>query len=140
MVFSKKIILVEDNKAEADLAKLVFSELKIDREILHFSDGADFLNHLPDLDLGDICYLLLDLNMPKVNGFHVLKKLAEHQDWKKIPVIVFTSSSHEADVNECYDLGANAFVSKPLDINDLDSTLSAIDFFWGKKNTRPYFH
>lgn len=135
----KKIILVEDNKAEADLTKIVCRDLKIESEILHFSDGEELLIKLPALPLAQISYILLDLNMPRVNGYQVLQKLSTEPNWKKLPVIVFSSSTSENDVNTCYDLGANAYVTKPMDINKLTQVIQSIHSFWGQTNVGPYF-
>ncbi len=135
----KKIILVEDNIAEADLTKIVCRDLQIKSEILHFSDGEELLFQLPALPLTQISYILLDLNMPRVNGYQVLEKLRVNPDWKKLPVIVFSSSTSENDVNTCYDLGANAYVTKPMDINKLSQVVQSIHSFWGQTNIGPFF-
>lgn len=132
-----KVILVEDNKAEADLTKIIFREQAIRAEIVHCNNGEDLLNLLSSIAYGEICYILLDLNMPKVNGFDILKAFSEHQDWSKLPVIVFTSSNSDADMRTCYEMGANAYVPKPLDLNGLDSTIKAIHDFWGETNVQP---
>ena len=130
----KKVILIEDNNAEAGLLKIVFKELNIKYELIHFYDGDDLLTHLPTIPIEDISYILLDLNMPKVNGFQVLKIFSTHEVWKKLPAIVFSSSVDQPDVNTCYDLGANAYVSKPLDFNKLTEIVKTIHAFWGETN------
>jgi two-component system, response regulator len=130
----KKVILVEDNQAEAGLLKIAFSELKIKHQLLHFLDGDDVLTQLPGVPIEEIAYILLDLNMPKVNGFQVLKTFAAHPSWKSLPVIVFSSSINQTDINTCYELGANAYVPKPMDFNNLTDTLRTIHAFWGETN------
>lgn len=133
----KKIILVEDNKAEADLTKIIYKEQKIECEIHHFNDGEELIKNLPEIPLDRVCYILLDLNMPRMNGHQVLKHLLNHAQWKKLPVIVFSSSTFERDVNTSYELGAKAYVTKPMDINNLSKVIGAIDGFWGGVNTPP---
>lgn len=135
-----KVILVEDNKAEADLTKIIFKEQDIQVEILHCSNGEALIELLTKVSYKDICYILLDLNMPRINGFDILKTFAGHNEWCKLPVIVFTSSSSDADMKTCYEMGANAFVPKPLDLHGLDQTIKAIHRFWGEINIRPYLN
>ena len=134
----KKVILVEDNKAAAGLLEMVFNEQKIDCDLAHFQDGDDLLSGLPVIPLYEICYILLDLNMPKMSGFELLEIFAGHPDWQKLPVIVFSSSTCQSDVDACYDLGANAYVSKPLDFNSLQRIVQVVHGFWGQVNQGPF--
>ena len=134
-----KVVLVEDNPADVELTKLVYSELDADIELVHFFDGHQLIETLPGLSLKDISYILLDLNMPKLSGIDVLKIFSDHEEWRKIPVIVFTSSNHLGDISTCYNLGANAYVTKPVDIEDFETTIRKIHEFWSSLNLRPNF-
>ena len=136
---SKKVILVEDNPADAELTRLAYRDLPGKTELVHCFDGESFFSLLPSLSLNDIQYILLDLNMPRMSGLDVLKKLQADEDWRRLPVIVLTSSMHTPDVVASYDLGANAYVVKPLDLAEFDRAVQAIDQFWGKVNLRPFF-
>ncbi|MCC6726543.1 MAG: response regulator [Saprospiraceae bacterium] len=133
----KKVILVEDNIAEADLTRIIYREQSIPCEIIHCQNGEDFINLLPSVNEEDICYVLLDLNMPRVSGYEVLKELSMNERWKNLVVIVFTSSSNSRDVSKCYEMGAKAYVAKPLDLNELDRTILSIHHFWGMTNIKP---
>jgi CheY-like chemotaxis protein len=77
--------------------------------------------------------------MPKLNGFDVLNNFQQDENLKKLPVIVFTTSSNPADIQKCYDTGANAYVVKPFDFTDLEKSISAISNFWGDVNVKPMF-
>ncbi len=132
-----KVVLVEDNKAEADLAKIVYRELSLPVDIIHCQNGEEFLGLLEVANPADICYVLLDLNMPRLNGFEVLKTLSKDEKWKNMVTIIFSSSSNEKDVSKCYQLGAKAYVVKPFDITELDRTILSIHNFWGNLNLKP---
>lgn len=108
-------------------------------EIVHCTDGEDFLKFLQTAALDEISFVLLDLNMPRLSGIEVLEIISEHKDWKKLPIIVFTSSAFEKDINTCYDLGANAYVVKPVEFDELDRKLAYINSFWTGVNLKPHF-
>jgi CheY-like chemotaxis protein len=133
----KKVILVEDNKAEADLTRIIYMEQSIPCEIIHCKNGEEFLTLLTSINQNDISYVLLDLNMPRVSGYDVLTILSESEEWKNLIVIVFSSSSNSNDISKCYELGAKAYVAKPLDLAELDRTILSIHHFWGNSNVRP---
>jgi CheY-like chemotaxis protein len=134
-----KIILVEDSRADAELVKLAFKTQSVAAELIRCHDGEELLALLPSVVPGTIRYILLDLNMPGMNGYEVLKRFAADETWKKLPVIVFSSSMHHSDVRTCYELGANAYVRKPLDFNEFAETIRSIDSFWSGVNLRPSF-
>lgn len=125
--------------AEAKLATIAFKAHPGRPEIVHCPDGEAFLRLLENTPLGEICYVLLDLNMPRLSGIEVLRILAGHQDWRKIPTIIFTSSAFDKDIQTCYELGANAYVVKPVEYDELDLRLNAIHAFWAGANMRPHF-
>ena len=132
-----KVILVDDNKAEADLTQIIYREQGIPVQIVHCLNGEEFLNMLTDTEKEEICYVLLDLNMPRLNGYEVLQALAKDKQWSNLMVIIFSSSSNEIDISKCYEMGANAYVVKPIDLNELDRTIHAIHGFWGNTNIKP---
>lgn len=139
MTQTKTVILVEDNPADAELTKLAFQNLHFSDQIMHCLDGDSLFKLLVNISLNNICYILLDLNMPRLNGIGVLKKLSAHLEWYKLPVIVFSSSTNIEEIVTCYDLGANAYVLKPLDFNEYCNTIRAIHKFWSGVNVVPFF-
>lgn len=133
----RKIILAEDNIADVELTKLAFKELNLNIEVCHVFDGQQLMDRLTQHPVDDIALILLDLNMPKMGGLDVLKQMYSDEDLRKLPVVIFTSSIHQSDVLACYELGANAYVSKPLDVNDFHKTIAAIANFWTEINVLP---
>ncbi len=137
---TKKIILVEDNIADMELTKLAFRKLELPLEVIHVFDGYELIDLLENSNLEDVALILLDLNMPKLGGLEVLKIMDENEELCKLPVIVFSTSSNEEDVYACYEFGANAYVNKPIDINEFHKTIEAIAHFWGDVNVLPAFN
>ncbi len=134
MATLKKIILVEDNLADVELVKISIREFTERIELLHVGDGQELLTFLQGRPLNEIGVILLDLNMPRISGFDVLRYLQSDPALKKIPVVMFTTSSSASDIAKCYDLGAKAFVCKPLDIFDFNHCIHSIVDFWARVN------
>ena len=136
----KKIILAEDNLADVELTRLAFADLKLPIELVHVNDGQELLNYLDSTKLSDIALVLLDLNMPRIGGIEILKMMYDDEEYKKLPTVVLSSSLHETDIITCYEYGANAYVNKPIDINDFNEVISAIASFWVEINLLPIFN
>ena len=139
MIATKKIILAEDNPADVQLTKLAFEEVAPGLEVVHVADGQALVEYVSTAALSDIALILLDLNMPRMGGIDVLKRFYQDEEFKKLPVVVFSSSASQDDVSTCYDLGANAYVCKPIDINDFNNIIRAIASFWGEINVLPEY-
>ncbi len=135
----KKVILVEDNLADVELTRLAFKKLDMPLEVVHVYDGYKLMELLRKLNLEEIALIMLDLNMPSLGGLDVLKMMNNDPEYCKLPVIVFSTSCNEDDVYACYENGANAYVSKPFDINEFHKTIEAIAHFWGDINVLPTF-
>jgi two-component system, chemotaxis family, response regulator Rcp1 len=129
-----EILLVEDNPGDVDLARDSLEHSKI-RNTLHVvSDGVealDFLYHrgkyatAPHPDL-----ILLDLNLPKKNGREVLAEIKSDESLKRIPVVVLTASKDEEDILQSYNLHANCYITKPMDLHQFVRVVRAIEHFW----------
>lgn len=130
----KKIILVEDNQADIELVKMAFEELSTPIELLHFYNGQELMLYLQVHPVEDIALILLDLNMPRMGGIEVLRAFQKQKYLSRIPVIVLSSSTRETDIETCYDLGANAYVNKPLDIDFFYKMIKNIVAFWLETN------
>ena len=135
----KKIVLVEDNPADALLAEIALKNINFDCELIHFSNGMDFVQALSKGLADQIYLILLDLNMPLMNGWEVLEFLQVDESFKKLPVVVFSCSAASHDVASCYALGANAFVRKPTDLDTFDEIMASIISFWGQINIQAPF-
>lgn len=129
-----QVLLVEDNEGDVRLIKEAFSESKVDKNFTVARDGEDALNYLygkgkytertkPDI-------ILLDINLPKKNGFEVLEKIKNDPELKKIPVIMLSSSSSEDHIAKSYDLSANCYVTKPVDFDEYTKAVKIIEDFW----------
>ncbi len=133
----KRIILVEDNIADAELVRIAVSELDLPVRI-HHATGNDDLHHFFETDdLADVVLILLDLNMPRVNGIEILKKIKSKEKQSFIPIVIFTTSSSKMDIMACYDNGANAYVCKPIDYDTFNQNIKAIVEFWALNNLLP---
>lgn len=141
---SVEILLVEDNPDDAMLAMLALKESHVVNNITHLKDGAEALDYIfhqgPYAGLPEDSHpkvILLDIKMPKVNGIEVLRKVKADEKTKEIPVVVFTSSDEDPDVAECYKLGVNSYVVKPLDFDQFKKAIADIGLYWVVLN-RPF--
>ncbi len=138
-VKSKRVILVEDNLADVELVKISIRELETPVELVHAGDGQELLNFLKTAVLSEIAVIMLDLNMPRVSGIDVLRYMHDDPLLKKVPVVMFTTSNSKTDILKCYELGAKAFVCKPLDIFEFNQAIRSIVEFWTGINMLPAF-
>ena len=128
------ILLVEDNPGDVMLVEEVLSESKV-RNTLHVvSDGEQamaFVRRQGDhADAPRPDLILLDLNLPRMNGREVLREVKTDPDLKSIPVVVLTSSKSEEDVVKSYELHVNAYILKPVDFHQFVKVMQAIEDFW----------
>lgn len=131
-----EILLIEDNSGDARLLKEAFKDIETQCNISIVKDGVDALKYLykkdeffnsqtPDL-------IILDLNLPKKSGIEVLKEIKFDEDIKDIPVIVLTTSSSEKDIKTAYQLHANSYLKKPVDLDEFEQVVKTIEMFWLK--------
>jgi chemotaxis family two-component system response regulator Rcp1 len=130
-----EILLVEDNPGDARLAVEALKDGKVRNNLYHVEDGVEamqFLHrqgeeyaHAPHPDL-----ILLDLNLPRKDGREVLAEIKEDPELRLVPVVVLTTSEAERDLVRTYDLHANAYVVKPIDLDQFVEVVQAIEDFW----------
>jgi CheY-like chemotaxis protein len=134
---NQPILIAEDDADDRYLLQTAFSEIgypeKIDFvengiEVLNYLDTKYTHNHSDEKALPG--FILLDLNMPKKDGREVLKELKQHPVFKKIPVIVFTTTKNEIEIKRCYELGANSYVVKPISFDALLKVVENIRSYW----------
>jgi two-component system, response regulator len=144
MIRSRLILLVEDNPDDAELTLRAFEESKTFSQIVVAPDGEQALNYLfatgPYLDrdpkvMPDV--VLLDLNLPKVDGLGVLRQMRSDIRTRRLPVVVLTSSNEESDIIRSYDLGANSFVQKPVDFAEFLNAAQQLGLYWLVLNQPP---
>lgn len=121
-----RIILVEDNPADVELTRLALDSLEEEVELIHFADGEAFIRKIPWLPLEDLHSLILDINMPKLDGLRVVKDLRRLQQFNHLPIVIFSSSSLQEDSHTAKMAGANMYVEKPLDFDAFCNTVCQI--------------
>ena len=128
------ILLVEDSPGDARLAAEALKESKVSNKLYHVEDGVeamDFLhqrNGYAEVPVPDL--VLLDLNLPRKDGREVLEEIKDDPKLRLVPVVVLTTSAAERDLIKTYDLHANAYVIKPLDLDQFIEVAQAIENFW----------
>jgi CheY-like chemotaxis protein len=132
------ILLVDDDSEDCELIELAMRKNGINNPIDIYHNGEELLKYLNDnSSSNNPSLILLDLNMPKVNGFETLFQLKKNPRFGHIPVIVLTTSSSEEDVLSSYDLGACSFITKPSTVAELREIMGALKSFWLKAVTLP---
>ena len=135
------ILLVEDNEGDVILTSEAFESAKLQSVLSVVRDGESAMDFLLKrhryLDVKDPDLILLDLNLPRRNGYEVLQFLKADTNLKHIPVIVLSTSSSMNDVNKCYENYANCYITKPMDIENFFSIVSKIENFWLSTVTLP---
>ena len=131
------IVLVEDNPDDEALTLRAFKKSNISHEIVVMRDGAEALAYLfpGNGDTGPCpALILLDLNLPKVGGLEVLRRMRADEQTQMIPVVVLTSSKLDEDILDSYRNGANAYVRKPVKFSDFTAAVKALGVFWLRLN------
>ena len=129
-----ELLVAEDNPADFYLLEQIFRELPILHRLHHVPCGRTALDFLyrraPYEQAPQPHLLLLDLNLPAINGFEVLRTLKEDPTLRAIPVLIMTSSGRPADVTKSYNLHANAYIQKPLSLDESIEVLASVKRFW----------
>jgi len=129
-----EILLVEDNPGDIRLAKEALSESKLKNNLNVVMDGVEAIQYLKqegkyaDAVVPDI--ILLDLNLPRKNGVEVLQEIKSDDNLKYIPVVILTSSKADEDIFKTYNLHANCFITKPVDMFQFIHVVKSIEDFW----------
>ncbi len=138
------ILLVEDNPNDVELTLRAFRQKNLTNNITVVNDGIEALDFLfrrgkyqgsseitPRL-------ILLDLKLPKVDGIEVLSSIKSHDQLRKIPVVILTSSREEPDIKTCYQLGANSYIVKPVDFDKFIDAVCELGLYWLLLNEPPH--
>ncbi|UCE49958.1 MAG: response regulator [Phycisphaerales bacterium] len=127
---SKPILLVEDDSVDVMTVKRALKDLEVASELVPAGDGEEALAYLADDGNAKPSIILLDLNMPKMNGMEFLKIIKVDDRLKKIPVIVLTTSNSEQDIAESFELGAAGYMVKSVDYKRFTEIIKTIDSYW----------
>lgn len=129
-----EILLVEDNPGDARLAQEAIREAKVNNRLTWVPDGVEAMNFLrkkgtfADAPRPDL--ILLDLNLPKKDGREVLAEIKADEQFRRIPVVVLTTSQAEEDILKAYNLNANCYITKPVDLEQFLKIVRSIEDFW----------
>ncbi|MER0202857.1 MULTISPECIES: response regulator [Nitrosomonas] len=133
------ILLVEDNPLDVDLTLRAFQRRKLINPVLVARDGEEALAWVPRWEAGEIqpAVILLDLNLPRVDGLTVLRTLKQHAVLCRIPVVVLTTSKEDRDIQAAYDLGVNSYIVKPVGFDNFMDVAQHIELYWCVLNEHP---
>jgi len=131
------ILMAEDDDGHAELIKMNLYDSGIKNQIIRFCNGAELLDFFynnqtfdgQSFDKSFSYLILLDINMPEIDGIEVLKKLKSDTNLKKIPIIMLTTTDDHLEIRKCYELGCNCYVTKPVEFQKLTETLQRLGLF-----------
>ncbi|MDT8303039.1 MAG: response regulator [Sedimentisphaerales bacterium] len=130
MKSSKPILLVEDDDVDVMTVKRALKDLKIKNQLVNTANGEEALEYLKNNDNTKPCIILLDLNMPKMNGIEFLQIVKADDTLKKIPVIVLTTSSQQQDIVESFKLSVAGYIVKSVDYAEYTEAINTINQYW----------
>ena len=139
----RTILLAEDSAADAEMAVDALREANLANPIVHVEDGVEVMDYLlrrgayADRPEGLPAVLLLDIKMPRMDGLEVLLQVRSHDKLKTLPVVILSSSREESDLARSWDLGVNAYVVKPVDVDQFFQAVKLLGTFWAVINEAP---
>ena len=139
----RAILLAEDSPADAEMALDALGDANLVNPVVHVEDGVEVMDYLlrrgrfADRKEGNPAVLLLDIKMPRMDGLEVLQQMRENEALRRIPVVMLTSSSEESDLARSWDLGVNAYVVKPVDVEQFFVAVRTLGQFWAVFNEVP---
>jgi two-component system response regulator len=140
-----EVLLVEDNISDAELTIRELKKHNMANNLFHVKNGEEALDFIfatgKYAALRDVNYppklILLDIQMPKVNGIEVLQKIKNDPRTRSTPVVILTSSKENPDVQKCYDLGSNSYIVKPVNFESFSIAIKNLGFYWLLINQSP---
>jgi two-component system response regulator len=139
----RTVLLVEDSMADAEMAMDALAEAHLANPVVHVEDGVECLEYLQctgawaGREPGDPAVVLLDIKMPRMDGLEVLTRMREDEHLRRVPVVILSSSHEESDLARSWDLGANAYVIKPVDVDQFFEAVRTLGRFWALLNEAP---
>jgi CheY-like chemotaxis protein len=130
-----KILIAEDDDGHAELIREALEESGVHNPLIRFNNGEEAWNYLSNEALSDInnqdhaFLLLLDINMPRMDGVEVLKRVKANPQLRSIPVIMLTTTDDPREVEQCYKIGCNIYITKPVDFSKFADTLRRLGLF-----------
>ena len=139
----RTILLVEDSLADAEMALDALNGAHLANPVVHVEDGVDCLDYLycrgewAEREPVDPAVVLLDIKMPRMGGIEVLTHLRADERFRRVPVVILSSSREESDLARSWDIGANAYVIKPVDVDQFFEAVRTLGQFWAVLNQGP---
>jgi CheY-like chemotaxis protein len=143
---AKTILLIEDNPDDRELMRLAFAEINIQHNLITVSDGLEALDYLRRYQSDRDSYtllpslILLDLNLPKLNGIEVLRRIRANFRTKFIPIVIISSSTEPQDLIDSYISGCNSYIRKPIGFTQLQYVVRQVSIYWLTVNQLPPVH
>ncbi|WP_018141677.1 response regulator [Thioalkalivibrio sp. ALJ7] len=134
------ILVVEDNPVDIDLMRRAFERRNLTNPLEVARDGVEALAFLERWEQGELAppaVILLDIKLPKVDGLEVLRRIREHERFRRIPVVMLTSSNEDRDIATAYDSGANSYIVKPVDFAKFLEVAEQVELYWCLLNQAP---
>ncbi len=126
----RPVLLVEDDKVDSMTVERAFRDLHVANPLKLVENGEEALSYLRDLENEKPCVILLDLNMPRMNGIEFLEIVKKDEKLKRIPVVVLTTSKEEQDKVDSFHLGVAGYMVKPVDYHKFVEVVKTIDIYW----------
>jgi CheY-like chemotaxis protein len=129
-ISTKPLLLIEDDQVDVMTVKRALKEVNVVNPVVNLENGEDALAYLRDPDKEKPCIILLDLNMPVMNGLEFLKVIKSDDDLRRYPVIVLTTSEEQQDKLNSFNLGVAGYMAKPVDYRHFVEVIRSIDRYW----------
>ena len=129
-VTNKPILLVEDDQVDMMTVIRALKQVHVTNKVVHLENGEDALNYLRDGDNEKPCIILLDLNMPIMNGIEFLQAVKDDEQLRRVPVVVLTTSDEQQDKLNSFNLGVAGYMAKPVDYQQFVKVMRSIDAYW----------
>ncbi len=134
-----EVLLIDDNMEDAELTRRELKKHNMANHIVHLKNGKealDFIFAVENLN-NPPKVVLLDIQMPKINGIQVLQKIKGDTRTRSLPVVMLTSSKESPDITTCYNLGANSYIVKPVNFEGFATAIKSLGFYWLLLNQAP---
>jgi two-component system, response regulator len=132
---TKTILLIENNPDDEALLLRAFRRNNLPCRIVTARSGNEGLDYL--FKSGEPDLILLDLKLPRLSGFEVLRRIRAHERGRFLPVVILSSSNEPGDIRRSYELGANSYLQKPLDLSEFETAIRVLAEYWLKMNQPP---
>jgi CheY-like chemotaxis protein len=129
-ITNRPILLVEDDQVDTMTVKRALKEIHVTNPLVHVENGEEAVNYLRDSQRDKPCIMLLDLNMPIMNGIEFLQVVKHDDQLKRIPVVVLTTSEEQQDKVSSFNLGVAGYMAKPVDYRQFVEVMRSIDAYW----------